>query len=85
MFAADTHTDMEEWMSVMQEAIIEDRQKNRRKKTQSLVFPQHDQETHTKSLSASGTTQIPVTINEPEATAQNIYEPSTSGIPNVHA
>lgn len=34
--AADSHTEMEEWMASIQAAITDDRQRNRRKKTQSL-------------------------------------------------
>ena len=74
VFAADTHTDMEEWMSAMQEAIVEDRQRNRRKKAQSLIIQQAPEQP-TQSLSTSGIAQVPV-----EAMSQSDpYEPSNSG------
>ena len=73
MFAADTHTDMEEWMSFMQEAIVQDRQRNRRKKAQSLIVQQD-----LGSLSAPTTTQVPV-AKQPYMSLHNDYEPSNSG------
>ena len=76
MFAADTHTDMEEWMSSIQEAIVEDRQRNRRKKAQSLII-QQDPGRNVQSLS---TTQVPVADQQPDPSLQSdTYEPSNSG------
>lgn len=37
MFAADTLTELEEWMQTIKEVVKEDRMRMRRKKTQSLV------------------------------------------------
>ena len=81
MFAADTHTDMKEWMSAMKEALMEDKQRNRRKKTQSMIAVQQPPERTTPGLSASGTSEVPLTINQPELTPRdNPYEPSNSGV-----
>ena len=82
MFAADTHKDMEEWMSAMQEAINEDRQRNRRKKAQSLIVPQQqDPQRNVTNLSASGTSPVPLTLSKPEVDPQETYEPNNSGKP----
>lgn len=67
---------MEEWMSSMQEAIMEDRQRNRRKKAQSMIFQQGPE--RNQRLSTSGTVQVPVAIQESEIS--DVYEPSNSGI-----
>ena len=76
MFAADTHTDMEEWMSSIQEAIVEDRQRNRRKKAQSLIIQQDPG----RSMPSLSTTQVPVADQQPDTSLQNdTYEPSNSG------
>jgi hypothetical protein len=79
VFAADTHTDMEEWMSTMQEAIMEDRQRNRRKKTQSMILQKESESAPQPSLSASGTTSVPLTMKHQEHAEGNPYEPSNSG------
>lgn len=76
MLAANTHTDMEEWMSSLQEAIMEDRQRNRRKKAQSMIIQQGPEKN--QRLSTSGTEQVPVIVQEPEIS--DVYEPNNSGI-----
>lgn len=76
VLAANTHTDMEEWMSSIQEAIMEDRQRNRRKKAQSMIVQQAPE--RNQSLSTPGTVQVPVTLQEPEIS--DVYEPNNSGI-----
>ena len=79
VFAAETHTDMEEWMSTIQEVIMEDRQRNRRKKTQSMIIQKEPESAAPQpSLSASGTTPVPLTMTQTPAEA-NPYEPSNSG------
>lgn len=80
MFAADTHTDMEEWMSTIQEVIVEDRQRNRRKKTQSMIIQQDLERAPQQGLSTSGTTQVPLTMKHMEQAGFDPYEPSNSGL-----
>jgi hypothetical protein len=75
VFAADTHTDMEEWMSSMQEAIMEDRQRNRRKKAQSMIIQQDPGRNVPPSLSRA---QTQVAIQQPPP-QNDTYEPNNSG------
>ena len=73
-------------MSTIQEVVMEDRQRNRRKKTQSLI-QQQDQERPpaVSNLSASGTTQVPLTVNQMEATAgSDPFQPHNSGLHRSH-
>ena len=62
-------------MSTMQEAIMDDRQRNRRKKTQSMILQKESESAPQPSLSASGTTSVPL-----EHAEGNPYEPSNSGL-----
>ena len=65
-------------MSSIREAIVEDRQRNRRKKAQSLIIQQDPgRNVPTASLS---TTQVPVANQQPDPSLQgDTYEPSNSG------
>ena len=76
-------------MSTIQGVVMEDRQRNRRKKTQSLILQQqqHGAERGAQmNLSASGTTQVPLAVNQLETTATavasaggDMFEPHNSG------
>ena len=77
VFASDSHTDMEEWMSTMQEAIMEDRQRNRRKKAQSVILQQSAD--RNQSLAMPGTTAVPIAITQKAQNEATMYEPSNSG------
>ena len=76
MFAADTHTEMEEWMSAIHDAVQEDRRRDRRKKTQSMILqPSHH------SVPMPGTLPVALTLKEegPESVKNELYEPCSSG------
>ena len=68
---------MEEWMSTMQEAIMEDRQRNRRKKAQSVILQQSAD--RNQSLAMPGTTAVPIAITQEAQNQATMYEPSNSG------
>lgn len=78
MFAADTHTEMEEWMSAIHDAVQEDRRRDRRKKTQSMIL----QPSHQSMPPMTGTLPVPLTVKEEanESVKNELYEPSSSGM-----
>ena len=67
-------------MSTIQQAILEDRQRNRRKKTQSMILQNESESAPQPSLSASGTTPVSLTMKHQEHAEGNPYEPSNSGL-----
>lgn len=81
MFAADTLTELEEWMQTIKEVVKEDRMRMRRKKTQSLVVnrplanAQEEEEERTlenslyesSGVSASGEKDLPANKLKPHS------------------